>query len=86
VGQDKQCGYKIGVSWQRAQSNPWTRPGWTYSRDAAGDSRSSMYKMYLDYDVVIHLERRGKDQDTVHCLYDSYVNFCMIDLFIFSAV
>jgi hypothetical protein len=44
VGQDKQGGHKIGASKERAQSNLRTRPGWTYSRGAAGDSRSSLYK------------------------------------------
>jgi hypothetical protein len=60
VGQNKQGGYKIGVIWQRAQSNPRMRPGWTYSQGAARDSHSSMYKMYIDYDVVIHLEKKKK--------------------------
>jgi hypothetical protein len=31
VGQDKQVGHKISVSNEWAQSNPRTRPGWTYS-------------------------------------------------------
>jgi hypothetical protein len=35
-----------------------------------------MYKRYINYDVVIHLERRGKDQDAVYC---PFVYFCMID-------
>jgi hypothetical protein len=48
VGQDKQVGYKMGVSWQGAQSNLRTRPGWTYLLGAAGNSRSSMYKMYIE--------------------------------------
>jgi hypothetical protein len=48
------------VSWQRAQSNPRTRPGWTYLRGAARDSGSSMYKLNIDYDVVIHLEKKRK--------------------------
>jgi hypothetical protein len=48
VGQDKQGGHKIGVSWERAQSNLRTRPGWTDSRGAAGDRHSSMYKMYIE--------------------------------------
>ncbi len=34
-------------SWQWAQSNPWTRPEWTYSRGAAGNIRSSLYKVYM---------------------------------------
>jgi hypothetical protein len=41
VGQDKQGGHKIGASKERAQSNPGTRPGWTYLRSAARDSRLS---------------------------------------------
>jgi hypothetical protein len=68
VGQNKQGGHKIGVSWQRARSNPRTRPGWTYSQGAARDSRSSMYKMYIDYDVVIHLERRGRRSGYLCCV------------------
>ncbi len=67
VGQDKQDRNKIGVNWQRAQSNLRKRPGWTYSRGAARDSHSSMYKMYIDYDVVIHLERRGKRSGYMYC-------------------
>ncbi len=47
VGQDKQGGQKIEASWERAQCNPNTRSGWMYSRGAARDSRSSMYKMYI---------------------------------------
>ncbi len=48
VGQNKQGGYEIGESWERAQSKLRTRPGWTYSRGAARDSRSIMYKMYIE--------------------------------------
>jgi hypothetical protein len=48
VGQDKQGGHNIGVSWERAQSNQMARPGWTFLRGAARDSRSSMYKMYIE--------------------------------------
>ncbi len=44
VDQDKQVGHKISVSKERAQSNSRTRPGWTYLRGAARNSRSSMYK------------------------------------------
>jgi hypothetical protein len=44
VSQDKQGGHKIGASKERAQSNLRMKPGWTYSRGAARDSRSSMYK------------------------------------------
>ncbi len=47
VGQDKQGGYNIEESWRRAQSNPRMRPGWTYLRGPARNSRSSMYKMYI---------------------------------------
>ncbi len=62
VGQDKQGGYKIGASWERAQSNPRTRPGWTYSRGAARNSHSSMYtNVYRDYVVLIRLKRRRKE-------------------------
>jgi hypothetical protein len=56
VGQDKQGRYKIGVSWQRAQSNLRTRPEWTNARGAARDSCSSMYKMYI---VVFNVGRKG---------------------------
>jgi hypothetical protein len=85
VGQDKQDRYKIGVNWQRAQSNLRKRPGWTYSRGAARDSRSSMYKMYIDYDVI-RLERRGK-KIKIFCIacMTKFVYFCTADLFIFSA-
>jgi hypothetical protein len=55
VGQDKQGRYNIEESWKRAQSNSRTKPGWTYSRGAARDSRSSMYKMFIEYDVVIYI-------------------------------
>jgi hypothetical protein len=48
VGNDKQGGYKIGVGWQRAQLNLRRRPGWTHSRGATRDSRSSMYKMNIE--------------------------------------
>jgi hypothetical protein len=48
-GPDKQGGYKLGVHWERAQSNPRTRPGWTYSQGATRDSRSSMYQMYIEF-------------------------------------
>jgi hypothetical protein len=44
VGQEKQVGHKISVRKERAQSNSRTRPGWTYSRGAAGNSRPSMNK------------------------------------------
>jgi hypothetical protein len=76
VGQDKQGGYKIGVNWQRAQSNPRTRPRWTYSLGAARESCSSMYKLYIDYDVVICLESRGIEIKIL-CIA------CMTSLFIF---
>jgi hypothetical protein len=36
--------HKTSESKGRAQSNPRTRPGWTYSRGAAMSSHSSMYK------------------------------------------
>jgi hypothetical protein len=48
VGQDKQGGHKIGVSWKRDQSNLRTSPGWTYSRGASRDSLSNMYKVYIE--------------------------------------
>jgi hypothetical protein len=48
VGQDKQDGYKIGVSRERAQFNSRTRPGWTYSQGAARDKRLSVYKLYIE--------------------------------------
>jgi hypothetical protein len=54
------------VSWQEAQSNPRMRPGWTYSQGASRDSRSSMYKVYVD---VIHMKR--KDWDVLSSLYNS---------------
>ncbi len=60
VGQDKQGRYKIGLSWQRAQSNPRTRPGWTYCRGAARDSRSSMYKLHIDNDVCDSFGKKRK--------------------------
>jgi hypothetical protein len=49
VGRDKQGGYKIEVSWKRAQSNTRTRPGRTYysGGDARG-GRLSMYNMYTE--------------------------------------
>jgi hypothetical protein len=34
-------------SWQETQSDPRTRPGWTYSRGASRDSRSSMYTVCI---------------------------------------
>jgi hypothetical protein len=45
VGQDKQGRYNMEGSWQEAQSNPRTRPEWTYLRGASRDSHPSMYKV-----------------------------------------
>ncbi len=61
VGQDKHGRNNMEEIWQEAQSNPRTRPGWTYLRGASRDSRSSMYKVYID---VIHMKR--KDWDVVN--------------------
>ncbi len=47
VGQYKQGRYNMEESWQWAQSNPRMRPEQTYSRGAAGNSCSSMYKVYM---------------------------------------
>ncbi len=47
MGKDKQGRYNTEGSWQEAQSDPRTRPGWTYSRGASRDRRSSMYKVYI---------------------------------------
>jgi hypothetical protein len=46
VGQDKYRRYNMEESWQEAQSDPRTRPGWTYLRGASRNSHSSMYKEY----------------------------------------
>ncbi len=46
VGQDKYRRYNMEESWQEAQSNPRTRLGWTYLRDATRNSYSSMNKVY----------------------------------------
>ncbi len=52
VGQDKQERHNIEESWKRSQFNPRSRPEWMYSRGAAKDSRSSMYKMYIG--IMLH--------------------------------
>ncbi len=56
VGQDKYRRYNIEESWQEAQSNSRTRPGWTYSRGAPRNSRSRLYKVYIN---VIHMKRKS---------------------------
>ncbi len=58
VGQDKQGRYNMKESWQEAQSNPRTRPEWTYSQGASRDSRSSMFKVYIG--ITIQLIRKEK--------------------------
>ncbi len=92
VGQDKQGGYKIGASWPMVQSNPRTRPGWTYSRGAARDSRSSMYKMYIEIMMLwFAWNEKGKIKNVGYHLYDWFVYellyiVCMTDMFIFLQV
>jgi hypothetical protein len=66
VGQDKYGRYNMEESWQEAQSNTRTRPGWTYLGGASRDSHSSMYKVYKN---VIHMKR--KDWDVVSYLFNS---------------
>ncbi len=53
-------GFRTGMSWERAQSNPRTRPGWTYSRGAATNSRSSMHKMYEEIMMLRLVEKKKK--------------------------
>ncbi len=68
VGQYKQGRYDMEGSWQEAQSNPRTRPRWTYSRGASRSSHSSMYEVYI---VVIRVRR--KDWNVTSLLYNSSV-------------
>jgi hypothetical protein len=55
VGQDKQGRYNIEESWQRAQSNPRTRPEWTYLRGAA---QVCIICTYCRYNVAIRMKRK----------------------------
>jgi hypothetical protein len=61
--------HNIEGNWRRAQSNLRMRPEWTYSRGAAGDSRSSMYKMYIST-VYAAIHIKGKDWDIMSYLCD----------------
>jgi hypothetical protein len=68
VGQYKQGRYDMEGSWQEAQSNPRTRPRWTYSRGASRSSHSSMYEVYI---VVIRVRR--KDWNVTSLLFNSSI-------------
>ncbi len=68
VGQDKYRRHNIEESWQEAQSNPRTRPAWTWSRGSSRNSRSSVYKVYSTINVI-HMKR--ENWDIVSCLYNA---------------
>ncbi len=76
VGQDRQGGHKIGACKERAQSNPRTRPGWTYSRGAARDSGASMYNEYRKLWCLWLVKRKRKRFLTQYVVR-------MTDMFIF---
>jgi hypothetical protein len=77
VGQDKQGRYNVEESWWGAQFNPRTRPEWTYSRGAARDSRSIMYKMYRCY-AAIHIKRKDLDIMRYLCVPLFMINYLLL--------
>ncbi len=69
---------------RRVQSDLRTRPGWTYLREAARDSCSSMYNVYRDYNVVICLEKvkeRSRMLNTT-CVIDLSTRCCILSVWL----
>ncbi len=57
------------------KSNPRTRPRFTYSRGPARDSRSGMYKMYIQIMMLWFVRKEERKTYAVYCPYDWFVYF-----------
>ncbi len=69
VGQGKQGRYSMEESRQKAQSSSRTRPGWTHWWGASRNSRSSMYKVYVDRMLHLILKKKMGTLWTMYAIY-----------------